>query len=80
MSLRFVTRPGCSLCQERLPFVRKLAGFLGVELIVEDLGETHPPDFSERIPVLLSMDGFVLAEGAFGRRDALCAVWAARRG
>ena len=50
VSLRFVTRAGCSLCQERLPVVQRLTRLLGVSMVVEDLGETHPPDFAERIP------------------------------
>ena len=71
--MQFLTRPGCGLCDEALPLVKSAARWLGVELIVVDIA--HEPsleaEYHMRIPVLLSRDGTVLAEGQIDRRRAV---------
>ena len=71
--LVFLTRRGCGLCDEALPVVVGAARGLGVELVVVDIADK--PDLENeyhlRIPVLLSRDHKVLAEGRITRGQAL---------
>ena len=72
----FLTRAGCGLCDEALPMVRGVARRLGVQLVVIDVAEE--PDLEAayhlRIPVLLSRNHRVLAEGVISRRGAILAA------
>lgn len=63
-ALEFITRTGCTLCDEAEPEVRRLAGMVGMEMIVRDVdSEPGLAEFGERVPVVLSPTGQVLAEG-----------------
>ncbi len=68
--VRFLTRPGCHLCEEALPLVRREVLRAGCELQVVDVegDDTLLADFGLRIPVVLSADFEVLAEGVIERR------------
>ncbi len=73
----FLTRPGCGLCDAALPMVTKVAHRLGVQLVVIDLAKEPDleAEYHLRIPVLLSRDHRVLAEGTITRgRAALAAL------
>ena len=79
-SLVFLTRPGCGLCDEALPVVEQAARWLRVELVAVDIAaepdlEAH---YHLRIPVLLSHEHKVLAEGRIGRRQAWLSAIRAR--
>lgn len=80
MGVRFITRRGCSLCEERIGIVRTLSRIFAVPLTVEELTHDDPAGFSERIPVVCDENGNVLLEGAFGRGSALRTLWKIRRG
>ena len=71
--MQFLTRPGCGLCDEALPLVRRTARLLGVELIVVNISEDPHLEavYHLRIPVLLSRNGTVLAESRIDRRRAI---------
>jgi glutaredoxin len=54
----FVTREGCTLCEEALPVVRRVAGRAGAELVVADV-DADPAleeQWSDHVPVVL-LDG-----------------------
>ena len=67
-SLSFVTRQGCTLCEEVLPSIRRWVDRLGLEMSIVDVDES--PDllerFDHRVPVVLSDEGDVLLEGRWG--------------
>lgn len=64
LGIEFVTRKGCQLCDEALPTVRSVASSLGVPVNLRDVDEDPAlADFTERVPVVLSASGQVLAEG-----------------
>jgi hypothetical protein len=51
----FVTRAGCTLCEEALPAVRRVAERAGVELVVADV-DADPAlkeQWSDHVPVVL---------------------------
>jgi glutaredoxin len=54
----FVTRDGCTLCEEALPVVRRVAGRAGAELVVADVDAdpTLKEQWSDHVPVVL-LDG-----------------------
>ncbi|MFH2073432.1 MAG: glutaredoxin family protein [Actinomycetota bacterium] len=64
----FVTRQGCTLCDEALPGVVGWAERLGLELSVVDVDASPGllERFDHRVPVVLSSDGEVLLEGRWG--------------
>ena len=67
-SVRFLTRDGCSLCDDALPRVRRIAPRLGLEVEVLDVDAAGLAGaYGERIPVLLGRDDRVLAEGRMER-------------
>lgn len=62
--LEFITKPGCHLCDEALPIVRREASLYGwsiIELSVLDDDELMA-DYGLRIPVVL-LNGESVAEG-----------------
>lgn len=73
LELRFLTRPGCHLCDEARPLVVAAAATAGatvVELNV-DADDELLVNYGLRIPVVLGPDGSVLAEGIIHDRKAL---------
>ncbi len=72
-SITFVTRRGCTLCEEELDDIRGWADRLSLELSVVDVDRS--PDllrrFDHRVPVVLAAGGEVLLEGRWnGLREA----------
>ncbi|MDJ0924936.1 MAG: glutaredoxin family protein [Acidimicrobiia bacterium] len=68
----FLTRPGCGLCDEALPVVKRATRRLGVELVTVDItaDSNLEAEFDLRIPVILDRKGRVLAEGRISRGEA----------
>ncbi len=68
--VKFLTRPGCHLCDEARPIVTSVAAKSGVE--IEEIDIDSDPvltrDFGLRIPVVTAPDGRVLAEGQIDSR------------
>ena len=66
ISIEFLTRPGCHLCADAEPVVRRAARWAGVGVGVESVDiDAHDHlvrDYGMRIPVVL-VDGTVVAEG-----------------
>ena len=71
--IRFLTRPGCHLCDEARPLVEWAATKVGlvVEEIDIDGDDTFLNLYGMRIPVVLGPGGEVFAEGVIGDRNAL---------
>ncbi|MEE8489652.1 MAG: glutaredoxin family protein [Acidimicrobiia bacterium] len=72
-SIRFLTRPGCHLCDDARPLVKWAAMKVGVvidEIDVDD-DDTLLSLYGMRIPVVLGPGDEVLAEGVIGDRRAL---------
>ena len=71
--VRFLTRPGCHLCEDALPLVRREARRAGFEVQVVDIEDDDAllSEYVLRIPVLVGPDGAVIAEGAIADRRAL---------
>ena len=67
ISLEFLTRRGCHLCDDAAPSVRRAARALGalVEEIDIDRDDVLVRDYGLRIPVV-RLDGVVIAEGSIG--------------
>ncbi len=64
LGIEFITRQGCTICEEALETVHGIAERLGVPVHIRDVDEEPGlADFSERVPVVLSASGQVLAEG-----------------
>lgn len=72
-SIRFLTRPGCHLCNDARPLVEWAAMKVGVviEEIDVDGDDTLLSLYGVRIPVVLGPADEVLAEGVIGDRQAL---------
>jgi hypothetical protein len=79
--LTFVTRPGCHLCDEAEPVVRRAVERRGMRLRVVDLESDDElvRRFSWRIPVVLGPDGEVIAEGRIEERAFRRVLRRARR-
>jgi hypothetical protein len=69
-TVSFLTQPGCHLCSDALPNVRRLCRALGIELVEVDINSTDEliQEFALRIPVVTDPGGFVLAEGIIENR------------
>lgn len=67
-SITFVTRQGCTLCEEALPGIQSWVERLGLEMAVVDVDQSPGllADFDHRVPVVLSQGGEVLLEGRWG--------------
>jgi len=67
-SITFVTRQGCTLCEEALPGIQSWVERLGLEMTVSDVDQSPGllADFDHRVPVVLSHEGEVLLEGRWG--------------
>ena len=80
-TIRFLTRPGCGLCDAALPKVRRVARWLRREVVVIDI--TADPgleaQYHLRIPVLLDGAGHVIAEGELTTPQLVSAVSRLRR-
>lgn len=72
-SIRFLTRPGCHLCNDARPLVEWAAMKVGVVIdeIDVDGDDTLLSLYGVRIPVVLGPGDEVLAEGVIGDRQAL---------
>ena len=72
-SIRFLTRPGCHLCNDARPLVEWAAMKVGVviEEIDVDGDDTLLSLYGVRIPVVLGPGDEVLAEGVIGDRTTL---------
>ncbi|MFP3915659.1 MAG: glutaredoxin family protein [Actinomycetota bacterium] len=80
-SLQFVTSPGCHLCEEAEPVVRRAAGRFGIEVETVDIGSDDDLVrlYAWRVPVVLGPDGDVLAEGMIRERPLRSALRRMRR-
>jgi len=60
-----IVNPGCHLCEEAEPRVRRAAARFGlaVEIVQMESDDELVREYAWRIPVLLAADGRVLAEG-----------------
>ena len=81
-TLRFLIREGCTLCDQALAGLRAPARLLRVEIESVDVDAVAglADQYGDRVPVMLSEGGAVLAEGRISRQEAWRAVWRARRG
>ena len=73
LTLRFLTRPKCHLCDDARPIVTaeaKRAGF-GVRELNVDMDERLMGKYGLRIPVLVTSDDRVIAEGVIDNARAL---------
>ena len=71
-TITFVTRKSCSLCDEALQTLRLAAKPPLVEITMIDVDSDRDllKRFGNRVPVVLSPDGRVLAEGRISKRQA----------
>jgi len=66
-TVRFLTRRGCPLCDEALPVVERAAARLGFAVVVEDVDTSgRTGEYGDRVPVVLSAGGRVVASGRIG--------------
>jgi hypothetical protein len=67
-SITYVTRKGCTLCEEAFPGVQRWAERLGLTIALVDVDESPALHevFDHRVPVVLSEEGDVLLEGRWG--------------
>ena len=64
LAIEFVTRAGCTTCSTAELVVRRVADQLGIPVLLRDVDlDASLEEFSERVPVVLSASGQVLAEG-----------------
>jgi thiol-disulfide isomerase/thioredoxin len=77
----FLTRRGCTLCDEAWPHVAEWADRLqvGVEVVDVD-AEGLAERYGDRVPVVLGPEGDELLAGRFGRLRVLRAMLRARYG
>jgi hypothetical protein len=65
----FLTRRGCSLCDEALPIVEREAHARGHSIDAVDVtGTAWEERYGDRVPVLV-VDGAVVLAGRFGEAD-----------
>ncbi|HJS72205.1 MAG TPA: glutaredoxin family protein [Acidimicrobiia bacterium] len=65
LSVRFLTRQGCHLCDQARPYVTRAARLMNVAVVEVDI-DTDPElvaRYGLRIPVILGAHDTVLAEG-----------------
>jgi hypothetical protein len=69
-SFRFLIRPGCHLCDEARPIVKKAVARVGgtIDEIDIDSDDALTRDYGLRVPLLLGPDDVVLAEGIIEAR------------
>jgi thiol-disulfide isomerase/thioredoxin len=80
-SVTFVTRVGCTLCDEAWPHVAEWAGRLELNVEVIDVDAEGLADrYGDRVPVVLGPGGEELLSGRFGRLRVLRAMLRARYG
>ena len=81
MRIRFLTRGGCTLCDEALAALRGAASRrkVTIDVIDVDADASLASDYGARVPVVLSDDGEVLAEGVISRREARSVLRRLRR-
>jgi hypothetical protein len=71
-TIGFVTRPGCSLCEEMRPAAEAAARRAGFGLRIVDVDRAGLTErYGDRVPVVLGPGGSVLAEGWF----ATASLW-----
>ena len=74
--VRFLTRPGCGLCDVALRRLRRLERWVPVD--VHEVDITSDPqleaEYHLRIPVVLNRRGRVVAEGEIGMAAAIRAM------
>jgi hypothetical protein len=67
MTIRFLTRAGCYLCEEAKPRVLAGARRLGLDLQVVDVDAAGlAGEYGDRVPVVLGPDGRELCSGRIG--------------
>jgi hypothetical protein len=73
----FLTRPGCGICDELLPRIRRVCRWLRRDVVVRDLTSDRSleDEYHLRIPVVLDAHGRVLAEGTMNTRRLIRAIW-----
>ncbi len=73
LHLRFLTRPGCRLCDQARPLVERVAkrAKATLEEVDVDTVERLHTEYGSRIPVVLGPGGEVIAEGVIGDRRKL---------
>lgn len=79
--VEFLTRPGCHLCHEALPIVEAAAKRARAEIRVVDIDRDDllVARYGLRIPVVITPDGVVLAEGQIEKRALIEAFRSLRR-
>jgi hypothetical protein len=69
MTVLFLTRRGCTLCDEVLPVVEREAARFGHAFEVVDVdGSSWRETYGERVPVVI-VDSAVVLAGRFGERE-----------
>ncbi len=73
LELKFLTRPGCHLCDSARPVVEWVAARCGATLVEVDVDgiDELVARYGLRIPVLLGPGDIVLAEGVIDDRRGL---------
>ncbi len=74
--VEFVTRAGCSLCDEGRAKLARVAGMLGVEVVDVDVDAdpARQETYGGRVPVVLGPGGDVLAEGRLTAAGVIAAL------
>ena len=69
-TVKFLTRSSCHLCDEARPIVSRLVTRMGgaIDEVDIDANEVYLGDFGLRIPVVLTPEGDVVAEGRIEKR------------
>lgn len=74
--LTFLTREGCTICADAYDLLMRAARLRRIDVQVVDV-DGHPALadlYGDRVPVILSHDGEVLAEGRLTKADARLAT------
>ena len=66
MQVTIYTRQGCPLCDEGIAIARSVFGDANVALVDVDLDLELLGKYTNRVPVIETVDGAVVAEGVIG--------------
>ena len=80
-TVSFLSQPGCHLCSDALPIVRRVCDALELNFVEIDINSSDEliQEFALRIPVLTDPAGFVLVEGIIEERAVRKALKRYRR-
>lgn len=80
ISIRFLTRKGCHLCEDALAVLRPIASKagVGIEIIDIDLDLDLLTIYNDRVPVVERSNGTVIAEGVIDPGVLASAITALR--